>query len=623
MEEYVGQLWHRLVTRASRREFPEASVTLEEIRRPAAILFRALGGDGGLRLEAATESEHGARRSFLSRIAGSNAQVELAWRDEDTLRLPMHIAWYPERELNRELYLWLAALAAISPSVATHADDSSIEHWINRNTAATHELCALYPGLAKRYDRLAKAHLQLRPDPASLPPAEAEQEIIIRRALLEPDQRSTTMSDHVKHKPVPVILWLHPEPPGTGAVRLSKSDPENDDQSHAKDSEEVETDKRRRGEYVDEPDGKGGLIAFRMESLFTRAEYVAVDRTEEENEDEDAKSGIEDLDVLSMSRDRNRGASRLRFDLDLPSDEHDDVRLGEGIPLPEWDFKRQVLIPDHCRLLEMISRDVQPRKLPKHLNRKARRLRNLFEMLKPRRVWHDQQNDGTDLDTNALILQATDRLQGVANSEAGLYRNFRNSERDLSCLVLADLSLSTDAYVDDEMRVIDVIRDSLHLFSEALIGTGDRFALHGFSSRNRSHVRFHTIKTFDEHHGDEIRGRIDAIKPGYYTRMGAAIRHASSLLSGEASTQKLLLILTDGKPNDLDKYEGRYGVEDTREAIREATRHGIQPFCVTIDKKAGEYLPYLFGSDSYVLVRDARELPRKLPALYARLTHRF
>jgi len=141
------------------------------------------------------------------------------------------------------------------------------------------------------------------------------------------------------------------------------------------------------------------------------------------------------------------------------------------------------------------------------------------------------------------------------------YRSFHNAERDLSCLLLADLSLSTDAYVSNEQRIIDVVRDSLFLFSEALQATGDRFAMYGFSSRRRNHVRFHTLKSFDEPCNDAVRGRIQA----------------------------------------------------THE-------HGLRPFCVTIDEKAGDYLPYLFGSASYVLVRNAGELPAKLPLLYARLT---
>ena len=206
-------------------------------------------------------------------------------------------------------------------------------------------------------------------------------------------------------------------------------------------------------------------------------------------------------------------------------------------------------------------------------------------------------------------------------SELAVYRDFRNQERDLSCLLLADLSLSTDTYINNDSRIIDVIQDSMYLFSEALTATQDQFALYGFSSRHRSHIRFNQIKSFDEVYTDTVRGRIAASKPGYYTRMGAAIRHACELLNKQPTEQKLLLLLTDGKPNDLDKYEGRYGTEDTRMALVEARKLGIKPFCVTIDEQAEDYLPYLFGQTSYAFIKKAEDLPKKLPMLYARLTN--
>ena len=138
MEEWVGQLWHKMITRAARREYPEAAVRLEEIRRPAAIMFRALGGDGGLRIEAANETDSTARRNLLSRIAGTNRQVALAWRDTDTLRLPASIAWYAERDLNRQLYLWLAALAT---QQGRYAGD-----WLQQNAAASAAVLEAHPG---------------------------------------------------------------------------------------------------------------------------------------------------------------------------------------------------------------------------------------------------------------------------------------------------------------------------------------------------------------------------------------------------------------------------------------------------------------------------------------------
>ena len=611
MEEWVGQLWHRAVTRAARRDYPQAAVSLEEMRQPAALLFRALGGECGLRIEAARETAHGARRRWLQRIAGSGKHIELAWREEETLRLPVRIAWFAKRDLNRDLYLWLAALAAAS---GRRPGD-----WLQRNSAATAALLAAYPGLEARYRRLVQAHLQQRPSPQSLRRDQAEQERRIRHCLLEPDGQVGVLPA-AAGVPQPVPLWLHPEPPLLAAAAGPRGDDEEQPQDDSPRSEEIECDKRRSGERVDMPDGRDGLLAFRLESLFTRAEYVAVDRTTEENEDRDAKSALGDLDRLSLARDRRRSAARLRFDLDLPPECNDDLYLGEGIALPEWDFRQQAMQPDYCRLQPMLAQDAGACELPAHLRAKARRLRTLFQALKPRRVWLNGQPDGGELDLNAVIDHSADRLRKAELSDTNLFRSFRNAERDLSCLLLADLSLSTDTWINNEQRVIDVIHDSLFLFSEALAATGDRFALYGFSSRRRSHVRFHTLKAFDEAYAATVRGRIQAVRPGYYTRMGAAVRHAGQLLEREASSHKLRLMLTDGKPNDLDRYEGRYGIEDTRMALRDVARRGVRPFCVTIDQKARDYLPYLFGSESYVLVRNAGELPAKLPLLYARLT---
>ena len=614
MEEWVGKLWHNAITRASSLEYAGAEVLLEDVRRPAATLFRALGGDGGLRLEAATESAHYARRGLLSRLAGQNRTVELAWRDEETLRLPMRLACFPERALNRDLYLWLAALAASAGGTPL-----SRAEWLAQNASATAKLISAFPGLLLRYRRLLKAHLAQRPRPDKLPKEERINETRLRAALSDPGRFASSADGLLaaRRQPLPVPLWLHPEPPGLGRDKMA---PDTDDGDRpGNKARDVDAEKRRRGERVDEPDGNGGLLAFRLESLFTRTEFAAVDRTETEDEDDNAESVIEDLDILSVSRRRQQNSARLRFDLDLPASDRDDMELGEGIPLPEWDYRRQQLLAAHCRLQVLVARETGNPELPSHLRARARLLRRQFEALKPQRTWLGAQNDGPELDTEAIVRRESDRRLGRATAEAGLYRDCRRRDRSLSCLVLADLSLSTDAHVDDDKRVIDVIRDGLHLFAEALAGTGDRYALCGFSSRHRSHVRFHTIKRFDDADAAEVRSRINAISPGYYTRMGAAIRYATHLLERESSSRKLLLTLTDGKPNDLDCYEGRYGIEDTRAAVREAGRLGIDPFCMTIDRKAGHYLPYIFGSHAYVLVRNASELPLRLPALYAGL----
>jgi len=617
MEEFVGKIWHNFVTSRARKNYPEARVTLDEVRRTAGIFFRALGGEGGLRVENATDSEIYARRTIMQRIAGTGKSTQYAWRDEETLRLPDSIALFPERQLNRDLYLWLTAL-----SVVADAPPTTGKNWISQNQYHTHQTLQIWPGLNSRYQKLLAAHLQQRPEPETLPDKEAQQEKAIRLALFEPTQ--TVELEYAKYPPQPVTLWLHPSPPAQefnmGAAPADQDLPEEKDEEENKKFHKKQK-KRKKAEYTDMPDGKKGLMHFGFEAMWSWGEYIKLDRATDEEDEKDAARTAEDMDSITLAQDNKSSASKIKLDLDLPAEQYDDIVLSEGIAIDEWDYQQQQLQKDHCRLQQMISRHAKPMQLPARLRQQAHKVRRQFEALRPERHWLNRQNEGSELDLESYITFLTDRKHGEVNSDTPVYRDIRNVDRDLSCLLLADLSLSTEAYVNNQARVIDVIRDSLYLFTEALSATGDRFALHGFSSRNRNHIRFYNIKSFDDSNDDTVRGNINAISPGYYTRMGAAIRYATQLLLKETSSQKLLLILTDGKPNDIDKYEGRYGIEDTRQAILEAEKAGLRPFCVTIDEQAEDYLPYLFGSRSFVLIRNAEELPKKLPLLYLRLTN--
>lgn len=613
MEEFVGKIWHRHISQSADMEFPEAAVQLSDIRQSTAIFFRALGGEGGLRLETSLETDNHARRNLLQRIAGTAKKNALAWRDEQTLRLPHQIALFEDKQLNLELYLWLTALSAI--------DDSSLEtnNWLKSNQQRSQITLKLWPGMKASYSRLVTAHLAQRPAPEKLSTNEAAQETVIRLALQTPSAL-TEFNCAAKHVPQPVPLWLHPSPPevATDDLPSSRGDPDHPDSSRQqKQQKQV---KRKQGARTALSDKKAGLLSFRLESLWSWSEYIKLDRTGLDDDDDDAAQTAEDMDNISVTQDNDTSASKIKLDLDLPSSEYDDIFLGEGIPIDEWDYRQQTLQAAHCRLQRMRSRASDSPAFPDHLRAQASKIRRHFEILRPERHWVSRQTEGTELDLENYVHFLTDRKNGRVNADTPIYRELRKQSRDLSCLLLADLSLSTDAYINNQMRVIDVIRDALYLFSEALEATGDRFALHGFSSRNRNHVRFYDIKTFEDRYDDAAKGRINAVKPGYYTRMGCAIRYASQLLEQQASKQKLLLILTDGKPNDLDKYEGRYGIEDTRMAVLEAEKLGLRPFCVTIDEQAEDYLPYLFGQQSYALIRNAEELPRKLPLLYLRLT---
>ncbi|GAB2181636.1 VWA domain-containing protein [Denitratisoma sp. agr-D3] len=609
MEEWVGGLWDRFITKAASQEHEAAAVYLKDMEKTLGMMFRALGGDPGLRVQQAVAARHGARRGFLQRLAGTGQRSVQAGLDGERLCLPERIALFPERSLNRDLYCWLAALAA--------HDVPSDEEWIVRNQRATVVALARFPGLQPRYERLVAAVLARRRRPDQMPPDEAAQERAVREALCNPGlvDALPALEREGSKSLQPVPLWLSPLVVVPGAPqRLEHQDAEEG--ARAQDAAS-----RHRAERVEMPTEKNGiLLMFRAESLLSWAEYVKVNRSQDDDPEDDAAKAAADMEQLSLAQDGERVASRVRFDLDLPAAAEDDLPLGPGIPLPEWDFRRQVLRPDYCRLQPMVSRQAAATELPERLRAHARRLRSQFAALAPTRRWLKAQPEGVAPDIDAWVRRQADALAGTVSGDDGLYLAQVQQERDLACLVLADLSLSTDAWASDEQKVIDVIRDSLMLFAEALSATGDRFSLCGFSSLKRGQVRFHELKAFDRPYDADARGRVQAIKPGYYTRLGAAIRHGTQQLVRQPNRQRLLLILSDGKPHDLDLYEGRYGIEDTRMSILEAREQGVRAFCVTIDKEGASYLPHVFGASGYTLLRRPEELTTRLPMLYAQLT---
>ncbi|TXG95315.1 MAG: nitric oxide reductase [Rhodocyclaceae bacterium] len=615
MEEWVGGIWDRFITRIARREHPEAAVTLPEMERTIGMLFRAFGGDAGVRVVAAAATRHGARRRLIERIAGSGEKTGRSSLDAETLRLPEAVALFPERATNRDLYIWLAVLAATAGDGA-FAEAQTGHDWFMRNQLLTARVLSRYPALLPRYRRLIDAVLATRPEPEKLPADEAARERAIRAALANPG--SVPVLPAAQRPPLPLPLWLH-MPPAMDA-RARRDGPQVPAGGGGK--QQKGDGKRRAAERVDMPERESPfLLPFRAETLLSWAEFVKVNRELDDEDDPDAGRAADDLDKLTLTDDAAASpASRIRFDLDLPAGAADDVVLEDGILLPEWDWKRAALRPDFCRLMTMTARDAEAGTLPARLRRPAARIRRQLACLAPARSWLKAQPEGEEIDIDACVRGHADRCAGSVIARSANYRALQRHERDLACLVLADLSLSTDAWIGDEHRVIDVIRDSLLLFGEALAATGDRFAMYGFSSLKRSLVRFHEIKTFAERFDNAARGRIAAIKPGYYTRLGAALRQATTLLAAQPAKLRPLLIVSDGKPHDIDHYEGRYGIEDTRMAVIEARRQGLKPFCITIDREGEDYLPHMFGPAGYTVVRQPEDLALRLPALYAQLT---
>ncbi len=282
----------------------------------------------------------------------------------------------------------------------------------------------------------------------------------------------------------------------------------------------------------------------------------------------------------------------------------------------EWDYERQNYRKNWTVLREL---DVAPVEdnfvgdtLIKYRGLTAS-LRRTFEALRGEDKMLKKQPYGENVDIDALVEAYADTSMGLEMSDR-LFTKKHKLERDIAVMFMVDMSGSTKGWINDAER------ESLVLLCESLETLGDRYAIYGFSGMTRKRCEVYRVKRFDEPYDETVRGRISGIRPKDYTRMGVTIRHLCHLLKQVEARTKLLITLSDGKPDDYDTYRGAYGIEDTRQALIEARRDGIHSFCITIDTEAKDYLPHMYGAVNYTVIDEVRKLPLKVSDIYRRLT---
>ena len=299
----------------------------------------------------------------------------------------------------------------------------------------------------------------------------------------------------------------------------------------------------------------------------------------------------------------------------------DDVWQGtyheEGAVLyDEWDYQRQHYHKNWCAVREKTLEPVADDFVRQTLHRYGglvKHLRRTFEALRDQERLLKRQLYGDDVDIDALVEALADSREGGEMSER-LFTRLQRSERNIAVCFMVDMSGSTKGWINTAER------EALVLLAETLETLGDRYAIYGFSGMARKRCEIYRIKAFTDPYDATVRGRISAIEPKDYTRMGFAIRHLTRVLQQVDARTRILITLSDGKPDDYDNYRGRYGIEDTRRALIEARHAGIHPYCVTIDREGRDYLPHMYGPAAFHVIDDVAKLPLKVSDIYRRLT---
>ena len=251
----------------------------------------------------------------------------------------------------------------------------------------------------------------------------------------------------------------------------------------------------------------------------------------------------------------------------------------------------------------------------------AWRIKQIIDLLSPQGVQRQRNmEDGDEVDLNAAIDAMISIRMGDQPNTRITMRNVLNT-RDLAVVLLMDLSESTNEKIQgSEKTVLELTREAATLVATAINGIGDPFAIHGFSSDGRHDVQYYRFKDFNQNFDDDAKSRLAGMQGGLSTRMGAAMRHASYHLLKQPERRKLLLLVTDGEPADIDERDPQHLRHDTKKAVEELYSKGVLTYCLTLDPNADNYVKRIFGANNYTVVDNVDKLPEQLPVLFASLT---
>jgi uncharacterized protein YegL len=290
---------------------------------------------------------------------------------------------------------------------------------------------------------------------------------------------------------------------------------------------------------------------------------------------------------------------------------------------PEWDYHSQTYRPDWVSVYETLHASGDAADIDALLLKHAalaKQLKRLFDLLKPQdKVRLRYQEEGSELDLDIALRSLIDFKSGVT-PDPRINMSHRSNGRDIAVLLLLDLSASLNEKVaGSEQSILQLSQEAVSLLAWAVDALGDPLAIAGFHSNTRHDVRYQHIKGYSEQWGDAVKARLAALAAGYSTRMGAALRHAAHYLESQKADKKLMLILTDGEPADVDSTDARTLIDDARQAVTELDAKSIYTHCINLDPRADDYVSQIFGQ-RYTVIDNIARLPERLPQLFVALT---
>ena len=379
---------------------------------------------------------------------------------------------------------------------------------------------------------------------------------------------------------------------------------------------QLEVDKKAQEDYV---------LTHNFEKAEAAEEWEGGWRDFDGDDDlEDHADALEDLNMKNTVRvdDPTHSIYKAEFIENTTISESAEM-LPEAFHLEydEWDYSKRTYKPSFCKVYPKTQLETDTEYYRKTLSENASTLMGLRKMLTSvnnKYMQQRRQTQGDEFDLDAITDLYVDINSGHSPSEK-IYLSKRKKEKDLSILILLDSSLSSDGYAAGN-KVIDVEKQVSIIFGEILEEFNVDFSINCFYSKTRNYSTYLNLKGFDED-WNKAKHKIGAVEPSGYTRIGTALRHSGALLDKRDTKNKWVILISDGKPNDYDKYEGKYGINDVKQALRELNQRNINSYALAIEAQAKYYLPQMFGQNHYQILTTPVELMQSLVKLYDKIKH--